>query len=278
MLAVGAALGGVVAAVAGRDTAFLLNALSFAVSGLLIVGIRRSFRAPDARDEPHADGSDPGPRPVVGMGDALRETLHLVRGSPMVSALLLTKATFGVGMGVILLLAVFGRDVFHAGDAGIGLLFAARGVGALVGPFLGRKGMRGDESRLLTMIAVALAAFVVGYALLPFAPAIGIAALCVFVAHLGGGAQWMLSSYGLQRAVPDAIRGRIFSFDYALVLSATTLSTIAAGALATVVGPVATLYLLLGLTAVSGSLWLLWTRPLRRSPIADGAAEAEDVP
>ena len=29
----------------------------------------------------------------------------------------------------------------------------------------------------------------------------------------GGGAQWMLSSYGLQKIVPDHIRGRIFAFD-----------------------------------------------------------------
>ena len=37
------------------------------------------------------------------------------------------------------------------------------------------------------------------------------------VAHLGGGAQWTLSSYGLQRIVPDRIRGRIFAFDAALI-------------------------------------------------------------
>src|SRR3990172_8032362 len=43
MLAVGAALGGLVAAGLGRDAAFVIDAASFAVSALLIIGIRRSF-------------------------------------------------------------------------------------------------------------------------------------------------------------------------------------------------------------------------------------------
>ena len=44
MLAVGAALGGVVAATLGRDAAFVINAASFGASALLIVGIQRSLQ------------------------------------------------------------------------------------------------------------------------------------------------------------------------------------------------------------------------------------------
>jgi hypothetical protein len=32
-----------------------------------------------------------------------------------------------------------------------------------------------------------------------------------FSSHLGGGAAWQVSSYGLQRETPDWIRGRVFS-------------------------------------------------------------------
>lgn len=263
MLAVGAALGGVVAGVLGRDAAFLLNGVSFAASALLILGIHRSFRAP--REPAAGTGSDEASSPD-GLGSlrgAVTETAALVRSSRMVGALLVTKATFGVGMGVVLLLAVFATDVFRAGDTGIGILFAARGLGALVGPFVGRRRMTGDDAGLLAVIALALGAFLLGYALLPLAPTIALAAACVFMAHLGGGAQWTMSSYGLQRAVPDAIRGRVFSFDYALVLMATTISTLVAGILTGIIGSAATLYVLLGAAAVSGVLWLAWTRPLR---------------
>lgn len=264
MLAVGAALGGLVATFLGRDAAFILNAASFLASAVLIVGIHRSLRAASS---PRT--GDSGVRAVGGLRVALTETMALARGSRMVGALLLTKATFGMGMGVVLLLAVFASDVFRAGDAGIGVLFAARGGGALVGPFLARRRMAGSEGALLSTIALALGVFVAAYALLPLMPAIWLAALCVFAAHLGGGAQWTLSSYGLQRLVPDEIRGRVFSFDYALVLAATTASTLVAGLLAPAVGPTAALYVIIGLASLSGLTWLVWTRPLRRA--ASGA-------
>lgn len=55
-------------------------------------------------------------------------------------------------------------------------------------------------------------------------PALWAGAIWVFVAHLGGGAQWTLSTYALQRIVPDRLRGRIFAFDYGLVTLAIAMS------------------------------------------------------
>ena len=54
---------------------------------------------------------------------------------------------FGVGTGVIAMLAVFGDRVFNEGDVGIGILFAARGLGALVGPFVAQGNRRDFGSR-----------------------------------------------------------------------------------------------------------------------------------
>lgn len=259
MAAVGAALGGVVAATLGRDAAYLLDALSFGISAVLISQVGRRFSAA------MTEGAEEVPLGLTGLRVAVAETLALARTSRTVAALLLTKTTFGVGMGVLALLAVFGREVFKAGEVGIGILFAARGLGALVGPFVARSAAGTDERGLLRAISWAVVAFVAGYALLPLAPAIGVAAICVFIAHMGGGVQWMLSSYGLQRATPDRVRGRVMSFDFAAVTMATTLSTILAGVLAVTVGPVTTLYVMIGLVALTGGLWLAWTRPLRRA-------------
>ena len=63
MLAVGAALGGIVAATLGRDAAFVIDAATFAVSALLIVGITRPFQQPRelpaaGRDERRPDRFD----------------------------------------------------------------------------------------------------------------------------------------------------------------------------------------------------------------------------
>ena len=56
------------------------------------------------------------------------------------------------------------------------------------------------------------------------------------LAHLGGGAQWTLSTYGLQRRAPDHMRGRILAGDFGIVTLIITLSNLAAGVLADVIG------------------------------------------
>jgi len=258
MLAVGAALGGLVAATLGRDVAFVVNAASFGASALLIVGIRRSFRAP------REDGLPGERRASGGVADSIRVVLRFARGNRTLAALLLSKTTFGVGTGVIVLLAVFGRDVFKAGDAGIGILFAARGLGALLGPFLVRSIVGVSERGLIGGIAASFGIFAVSYALLPLAPILPLAALAVFAGHLGGGAQWTLSSYGLQRAAPDAIRGRVFSFDYGLVTLTITLSTLVAGFLAERFSPAATTWSMVSLAAVAAIGWIAFARPVWR--------------
>ncbi|HET7677798.1 MAG TPA: MFS transporter [Candidatus Limnocylindrales bacterium] len=266
MLAVGAGLGGLVASLLGRDAAFVLNAASFLVSGLLIWSIRRPFSQAS-----RSAGAEAVDLPA-GFLSAFGETLALARSSRHITALLLSKTTFAVGSGVILFLAVFATDVFHAGELGIGLLFAARGLGALIGPFLARSMTGLDDRGLVRGIGGALLVFLISYLLFPAAPSIWLAALFVFGGHLGGGAQWTLSSYGLQRAAPDRIRGRVFSIDFALVTLTMTVSTLVGGALSTLLGPHGAIYVLLGLAAVAAAGWLLLTRPLRAAPASTADA------
>jgi MFS family permease len=265
MLAVGAALGGLVAATLGRDVAFVLNAASFAASAGLIVGIRRPFRRVDQNGgtaTPEAGGS--------GVTESIRLVVRFARGNRTLAALLLSKTTFGVGTGVIVMLAVFGRDVFHAGDAGIGLLFAARGLGALIGPFLVRSVVGASDRGLIAGIAASFGIFAVGYGLMPLAPTLPLAALAVFGGHLGGGAQWTLSTYGLQRAAPDAIRGRVFSLDYGLVTLVITLSTLLAGFLGERFLPSVAVWTMVGLAALAAVAWISFARPIWRRPQGAG--------
>jgi MFS family permease len=254
MLAVGAGLGGVVAATLGRDAAFITNAGSFALSALLIVGIQRPFQEPREKGDGRA-GS------LRSVGRSVATAIGFARKSRLVASLLLSKTTFGVGTGVVLMLAVFGRNVFGAGDAGIGLLFAARGLGALLGPFVSRSLVGLEDRGLLLGIRASLVVVVVCYALFPIAPGIWIAALLVFAAHLGGGSQWMLSTFGLQRSTPDHIRGRVFSLDYGLVTLTIALSTLLAGFLADALAPRLAVWTMVALIVLSGSLWVWFSRP-----------------
>jgi MFS family permease len=229
MLAVGAALGGIVSTVFGRDTAFLVDAASFAVSALLLARIRRRF-SEDRRDEPH-----------VTIRAATAETVQYARRDHRVLALISVKAGFGLAAGVLALVAVFARQVFTAGDVGFGFLMASRGLGALTGPFIGHRLAGRDHERL---------------------------------AHLGGGAQWVLSTYGLQRIVPDRIRGRIFAFDFALITLSLAISSLVASVLADAIGPRPAVMIVGGLAFGWAAAWWILTRDVRRTPIFEGCGEA----
>ena len=101
--------------------------------------------------------------------------------------------------------------------------------------------------------------------MLPLAPALLVGAVCVACAHLGGGAEWTLSSYGLQRSVRDEVRGRVLAIDYAMATAAIATSELFAGWLSTITGPVGALWTMTALLGVAGTAWIIWTRPLRRA-------------
>ena len=251
MLAVGAALGGLVTAQLGRNMSFLVDSASFLVSAAILWAMRARFA--EARTTEHTKP------PLL---EATRETVRYARAHPRVLALVTCKTGYGLGAGVVAMLSVFGKEVFHAGAFGIGLLFAARGMGALLGPFLVRGTFSRDESRYRA-IGVCIIAFGIGYSALAFSTTLAIGLAAIFFAHLGGGAMWQISNYGLQREVPDWIRGRVFSADYGFVTLTMAISGIAAGVLSDRVGPyiatvsVASMTLLFGLVW-SSLTWRLW--------------------
>jgi predicted MFS family arabinose efflux permease len=251
MLAVGAALGGVVAAVFGRDAAFIADAASFALSAALLLRIRRRFsEVRQANEHP-------------GLGEATRETLRYARKDHRVLALLTVKGGFGLGAGVIGLLPILALEVFHAGDLGTGILWGFRGVGVLVGPFLAGRYTR-DLRSLFGAIGVSFAVYGVFYVTVPLMPTLWAAAIFVLLAHLGGGAQWTLSTYGLQVIVPDRIRGRVFAFDFGLVTLTLACSILVGGWAAERFDPRAVMLVMSGVALAYAVVWSAATTRLRR--------------
>ena len=227
MLAVGAGIGGAVTAWFGNDVSFLVDAASFLVSAWLLSRMRVQFS--EAREAHLA-------RPPF--LESMRETIRFAKSQPRVLGLLTVKGGYGLSAGVVAMLSVFGKQVFGAGAAGIGLLFAARGVGALLGPFLVRGAIRRDDSQYRA-IALCVIAFGAGYTALALTSSLTLGLIAIFFAHLGGGAAWQISSYGLQRETPDFIRGRVFSADYGFVTLTMALSSLAAGVISDRYGPFA---------------------------------------
>jgi len=260
MLTVGAALGGAATMLLGRDASFVVDSFSFLFSAWLLWRMRGRFS-----EERRAGSSAPGrPEGRPAFLESMRETLHYARGNPRVLGLLTVKGGYGLGAGVVAMLGVFGREVFQAGALGIGLLFAARGVGALLGPFALRGAIRTDDARYKA-IAFCVLAFGAGYAALAVSTTLALGLISIAFAHLGGGAAWQMSTYGLQREVPDFIRGRVFSADYGFVTLTMALSGLAAGIASDRFGPTAATLGTASVCLVFGAVWAMSTWRLWRA-------------
>ena len=269
MLAVGASVGGLVTAAAGRNVAFVVNALSFFASAFFIG--RTHYDATPAPGQRRA-----GLAALLGVTD-LVEGLRYVRRHGHVAALMCVKAGWGLAGGVLLLLTIFGQRVFPIGTgaaAGIGVLYGARGVGAGLGPIALRWILGQTPRRLRQTIGPAF--FIVGvfYIALAGAPSLAVAALCVLCAHFGGSILWVFSTVLLQLEVPDRFRGRVFAAELALVTLVTSVSGYWTGYELDRAGrSPRTLSLALGvLFCIPGVLWLLILSRWREAP-ADALAQ-----
>ena len=220
MLAVGAAVGGVFASVFGRDAAFIANGVSFALSAILFARIKLPMQ-----QERNSQSERQRIRPIADMREAITHS----RQDPVLMALIFSKTTFAIGAGVVSQLAVLASDVFHGGDASRGLLIGIRGVGTGLGPLIAMRYTRGQLSKVLTICGFASLAFSGFYFIGAWMPTLWLTAIFVMLAHLGGGAQWTLSSYGLQLRSPDHIRGRILAGDFALVTLMLSVTSALAG-------------------------------------------------
>ena len=229
-LAFGAATGGVVTDLLGRHWAFVIDSVSFFISALYIWSVRippvekrRALERIRTRAQTLAH--------VSGLNDVI-DGFKYLRSNLEVVVLLLAKTGWGMGGGVLLLLTVFGKNVFPLGRDGstsIGLLYAARGIGAAIGPLIARP-ISGDSAGAMKK-SIAASFFVTALFYLLFAGAPGLVLALIFIigAHAGGSVQWTFSTTLLQITVPDKFRGRVFALDMALLTLAMSLSTYLTG-------------------------------------------------
>lgn len=217
-LLIGASIGGVVAAFFGRDAVFILNALSFLASAMLIAGMRFS--------EPHADtAARLRLRDLVDFSPML-EGIRYIKGHPKLLPTVFAKAgELMVGPSWVIFtvmgareFAVHGRNVNAAGGAmlGMSILLGGRGLGALVGPLVSARWAGQDDRRLRLGILFGYVTISAGYAVLGVSRSVWMAALCAMLAHAGGSTVWVFSTTLLQLNSEDRFRGRVFAADLAL--------------------------------------------------------------
>ncbi|HZM91547.1 MAG TPA: MFS transporter [Blastocatellia bacterium] len=224
-LALGAALGGVVTDAFGRNTAFVVDSMTFFISAAYIARVHLRSDAKPARAARLSLAE------ATGVTDLIEGARYL-RANPRVLALLLVKSGWGLGGGVLLLLTVYGKQIFpigRDGAASIGLLYAARGFGALIGPMIAGVITSGSPRTMRKAISVAFFVSTAFYLLFAHSPALPVALICVIGAHSGGSIQWVFSTTLLQMTVPDRFLGRVFALEMALLTLTMSISTYVTG-------------------------------------------------
>lgn len=219
MLAIGGALGGLVAAVLGTTTALLFDAATFLISALLIKKIRINREVVEQTEHEGISFRD------------FVDGLRFARAHPPTAATLLVKLGGNFG-NYDTIMIVYATSLFVLGEQGagsLGILWSAFGIGAIIGPILINRLNDGSIRVMRRLIIVAYVFVSIGWFLLGGSPILLVAALATVVKAMGSSIYWTYSSVILQKSVPDQFLGRIFSLDLAGFQLATAVSTLITG-------------------------------------------------
>jgi MFS family permease len=250
MAVVGASLGGLLSQVLSPYACFAICLACLALAALLVLRVRRPMQAP-------REGVLPPARPVRELAEAVR----FIRARPRVLSLVTVKSAVGVGNGVLAVFPVLAAVVFGMGPVATGLLFAARGLGALSGPLLFRRVLV-HRNWLMPGLAISMGAYGLAYLGVSISPWFWLVVVLVVIAHISGGGNWVMSTYSLQVEVPDHLRGRVFGADMMIVSFAISTSMLLAGILTDYLSPRWALAICGGMTLTYGIVWRLATRRL----------------
>ena len=244
---IGPALGGIVIATLGVAACFSLNAISYLGVMIALLTIRR---------RPLTAG--PPQTAIQLIGEALR----YVGRTPTLAGLfllLLIAGTFGANFNLVL--PLFTRVVLHANADTLGYLFAAQGLGALIGAVT--MAIAGEfllEARRIVLGALLFAAMELAFLIVP-----GFTQALILLLVIG----WSFAVYSIgtnilvQLRAPDRMQGRMVSLYSMLFIGVTPIGNVFAAIVAHVLGPSAAVWLGGAITAAGALAVLAYflTRP-----------------
>ncbi|MBG9944258.1 MFS transporter [Brevibacillus formosus] len=202
VMAIGSLIGGIFIALWGSDLAFLFNALSFFASALFLARLT----VPASPDNSVHNVQLQQAAKVSSYGEVIRT----ITSTPIVYAVLLLKAVWPIGGGIInVLISVYAYQVFTAGEWGIGLLYGAIGIGFIIGGILAQRFQRYFYE--VAASSFALEGF--GLLLTSFSPTIYVTALFFALSTVAGGMGNASLNTLIMRHVAPSYHGRVFALD-----------------------------------------------------------------
>jgi predicted MFS family arabinose efflux permease len=213
----GPGIGGLVLAASGSVAVFVVCLAAFLWSAVLVWSIDAS-----AGEAAGGDGEDEDGAPVATLAG-----FSTLAASPALLAVTLTYAAQALVAGALTVFAVvLAIDVLHMGNAGVGYLDCAFGVGGILGG-VAAVGLAGSR-RLAASFAVGVLAWGVGVALLGVTTTTAVVLVLLAGVGVGNTVVDVAAVTLLQRSADDAVLGRVFGVLETVLLSALGLGSILA--------------------------------------------------
>lgn len=228
MLALGALIGGIVAGALGVTVALLIDAMTYLIAAVLTQRIsgytqNQTVKSTVKQQKP----------------SQILEGIRYAKAHPQVAITLLVKAGGALG-STDTIMTLFATQIFvtmnSGGEASLGLLYGATGVGAVIGPLLLNRFHDGTPRRMQQAILIGFGLIVGGWALLSQATALWLVAFGLGFRAMGGSANWTYSSAMLQQMSDDKYLGRMFSLEILIMQMVAVVSTVGTGALVDLLG------------------------------------------
>jgi len=261
MLALGAAIGGLVSGAFGVYTAFAIDSVTFIVSALIISRVQ--YQIPDEVTQARSVS-------IFRFHEQYLEGLRYLKRYPEILAITLHKAALQLTLssGYEIAQVQIAKDIFPIGVAGaisLGLLYAVSGVGSGVGPIAARA-FTGDRlSRLRRTIALGYLIAGLGLIIISTLQSFPMVILGGLLRSTGGGIAWVFSTQILLQLVPTHIRGRVFSFEQACFALTSSIAAATSGILLDVFPHLSQVLFGMGVLAIlPGIFWAIWcfARPM----------------
>ena len=147
----------------------------------------------------------------------------------------------------------------EGGSISLGLIYVMSGIGSGIGPILGRNWARDRDRRLRLAIAFGYVCAFVGFLISATLISLPVILFGGLLRGIGGGLIWVLGTQLLLQILPNEVRGRVFSTEFALYTLFAAVSSGATGWLIDATGELRIVLVMASfLLLIPIALWLLW--------------------
>ena len=254
----GMAIGGFATEWIGVEGVFILDAFTYLVSAWFIY---RAVIPQEVRCSNYVKGQK---KPSFwedirqNIGTDIVLGIRYLRDNHQILRPAVAKGTSTIFLGgLVYMLVLVSDSILQMGSIGLGLLYAARGIGTGIGPIIARQYYT-DERQWVVVMGASIALSGAMYLVVGLTQVWWMMFVFVLLAHAASGANWVTSTVLLQKRSEDNFRGRVFSTEWLLFTLGNSLSVVVASVL--LEWQIVALQTLISLYAVglmaAGLLWL----------------------